>query len=155
MTMQFKIAFYKGRARLFNRLVSWWTRGPYSHCELVVGELNAGALCWSSSYLDGGVRLKVIPLDPAHWDIVPLHLTPGQEAAAAAWFRAHEGQPYDVRGLIGCVWQPFADDKAAWFCNEAIAAALGVEEPWRFNPNSLYEAVALLNRSGAREAFTY
>ena len=32
-----KIAFYKGKSRLFNKVVSWWTRGPYSHTELVVG----------------------------------------------------------------------------------------------------------------------
>jgi hypothetical protein len=150
-----KIAFYKGRTRLFNRLVSWWTRGPYSHCELVVSQLNTGALCWSSSFLDGGVRLKVIALDPAHWDLVDLHLTPGQAAAAEQWFEAHEGQPYDVLGLFGFLWRPFSQEKNKWYCSDAVAAALGMRDPWRFDPNSLSSAVGLLTHSGLREAFTY
>ena len=56
------IAFYRGRARLFNRLVCWWLRGPYSHCEALIDPLPDGRwLCASSSYMDGGVRLKVLP----------------------------------------------------------------------------------------------
>ena len=136
-----QIAFYKGRKRLFNRLVSFWTRSPYSHCELVVSQHNAGALCWSSSYLDGGVRLKVIPLDPALWDIVDLQLTPGQADAATAWFRRHEGQAYDVAGLIGCVLRPYRQRQNRWFCNEAVGAALGLQDPWRFDPGSFAAAL--------------
>lgn len=40
--MQTKVAFYKGRHRLFDRLVQWWTRGPYSHCELLLYGLPDG-----------------------------------------------------------------------------------------------------------------
>ena len=58
-----KIAMYKGRKRVFNRLVSWWTRGPYSHTELVID-----GVCYSSSFLDKGVRKKAIELDPENTD---------------------------------------------------------------------------------------
>ena len=139
--MQLQVAFYKGRARRFNRLVSWYTRGPYSHCELVVQQLNAGALCWSSSFMDGGVRLKVIQLDPAHWDLVTLEVSEATAAAATQWFKEHEGQGYDVQGLLGFVWRRMADDQRRWFCNEAVGAALGIPEAWRFDPNSLWSAL--------------
>ena len=66
-------AFYKGRKRLFNRITSWWLRGTYSHCELVLEtDSNGLAVCASSSALDGGVRIKHMRLDPAHWDLVPV-----------------------------------------------------------------------------------
>ena len=143
--MQLQVAFYKGRARLFNRLVSWWTRGPYSHCELVVQQLNAGALCWSSSFMDGGVRLKVIKLNPAHWDVVTLEVSDAAAAAATQWFKDHEGQGYDVRGIAGMVWRRVADSKTRWYCNEAVGAALGLADPWRFEPNGLYAALVLKN----------
>lgn len=30
-----------------------------------------------------------------------------------------------------------ADSERGWFCSEALAAALGWAEPWRFGPNGL------------------
>ena len=141
-----QIAFYRGRSRIFNRLVAWWTRGRYSHCELIFAHLNAGALCWSASYLDGGVRLKVIKLNPAHWDLITVPATSAQALGAEQWFKAHEGQPYDVKGVVGQVWRAAGDDQAAWFCSEAIGAALGLQEPWRFDPNSFYSAIQFLPR---------
>lgn len=63
-----KIAFYKatrpGLQGIFNVLVRWWTRGPYSHTELVLEERHGLSLCGSSSFIDGGVRLKWIKLKP-------------------------------------------------------------------------------------------
>lgn len=66
-----QVAFYKGRKRLFNRLTSWWLRGAYSHCELLLGTDPLGrTICASSSFMDGGVRVKHMVLDPAHWDVI-------------------------------------------------------------------------------------
>ena len=127
-----KIAFYKGRRKgprgWFDALVRWWTRGPYSHCELVID-----GLCWSSSARDGGVRGKAIVLG-ANWDVFDV---PGDEAKALAWFQAHKGARYDVAGLFGFVWRREYGDGQRWFCSEACAAALGYREPWRFDPNTL------------------
>ncbi|MBS7724580.1 hypothetical protein I0E51_06075 [Pseudomonas lalucatii] len=61
------LALYKGRGRLFNRLIRLWTRSRYSHCELVMPDGR-----WlSASAMDGGVRAKRIELDLAHWDLIP------------------------------------------------------------------------------------
>lgn len=133
-----QVAFYKGTSRLFNRAVSWWKRGPYSHCELVVNRNEIGeSLCYSSSFQDGGVRRKWIDLKADHWDLVKVTVTEHEAAAAVQWFEDHLGQKYDVAGLVGFVWGPWAERPDHWFCNEAVGASLGVQTPWRFDPNAL------------------
>lgn len=141
-----KIAFYKGThpglPGVFNRLVRWWTRGPYSHCEAVFSCQNAqGAwLCASSSKMDGGVRLKFIDLDNStNWDI--FDVPSADEAASKAWFAEHVGLAYDVRGLFGFVWRRAEDDRNKYFCSESIAASIGIEEAWRFDPNTFAAAL--------------
>lgn len=129
-----QLAFYRGRMRLFDRLVQWWTRGPYSHCEIILERTNTAAFCVSSSWRDGGVRGKWIALDAQRWDIVQ---TQGDADAARAWMSAHVGKRYDILGLFGFVIRPMRDDKRRWFCSEMAAAVLGFPEPWRFSPNDL------------------
>lgn len=124
-----RFAFYKGNSRLFNKLVRWKTEGIYSHCEAQFGE-NSFA---SSSFMDKGVRFKNIILNPEHWDVIEV---PGiDEQKVHNWFMEHLGQPYDVRGLINFII-PVGNSKG-WFCGEALAASLGINEPWRLDPNSL------------------
>ncbi len=139
-----QIAFYKGRTRLFNRLTAWWTNGPYSHCELVVD-----GVCWSSSFMDGGVRVKKMDLDPDRWDVIDV---PGDVTAAQQWFSDHHGDDYDVLGLFGFLWRPWRDDKDRWFCSEALAAALGFADAWRFCPNTLHAALSRSARCGQPQA---
>ena len=105
-----QLALYKGRTRLFDRAVQWWTRSIYSHCELVFSTDSHGvSTCGSSSYLDGGVRIKNMALDPAKWDLVDL---PGFDPVAASkWFDVHAGQRYDLIGLFGFVL-PFVRDNS-------------------------------------------
>ena len=140
--MQLQVAFYKSTSRLFNRAVSWWKRGPYSHCELIAGWVGDRADCYSSSFMDGGVRRKLIELDPTHWDLVTIEVSTDVANAAEEWFVAHLGQKYDVAGLVGFVWGPWAERPDHWFCNEAVGTALGLQEAWRFDPNAF--AAALL-----------
>lgn len=131
-----KLAFYKGRrgglAGLFDAAVRWWTRGSYSHVELVAPGWVA-----SASMRDGGVRFKAIDFHPDRWDLVAIG---GDEIAARAWFEAHQGAAYDWMGLFGFVWRPGREVTRRWFCSEAVAAALGFKEPWRFCPNTLAAA---------------
>jgi hypothetical protein len=131
-----QIAFYKGRSRIFNRFVSWWTSGTYSHCEAVF-ELGHGlsgpVLCWSSSWMDGGVRPKVMVLDPEHWDVIDVPAF--DEATVLHWFLEHDRDGYDAIGLLSTS-SPIRQSQRRWFCNEAIGTAGGLKEAWRFNPNS-------------------
>lgn len=145
-----RLAFYKGRttenpaARLFDEAVCLWTRGPYSHVELVAGGTDNAPVCWSSSYRDGGVRKKVIDLTSGHWDLVDLPAG-FDEDRALAWFNQHRGQPYDVAGLFGFVLPWRTEDKRKWFCSESICAAAGFHKPYEWHPNSLYKRYAHLS----------
>lgn len=147
---KFKAAFYKGTHAgapgIYNRLVRWWTRSPYSHVELIFFDGGPGAVSQaaSSSYMDGGVRFKWFEFDPALWDFVDL--PDALTLPALAWFDAHEGQGYDVLGNVHFVLAPVGDDKRKWFCSEAAAAALGMQDPARFDPGTLYAALSFLNQ---------
>lgn len=134
-----RAAFYKGTRPgiqgLYSRAVRLWTKSLYSHCELIFSEGMAA----SSSYLDGGVRFKPIEFDPEHWDFVDL--PPHLERAAWAWFFAHQGQGYDLIGNVHFIVGPVGDAKNLWFCSESIAAALGLPDPWRYDPGTLASAL--------------
>lgn len=133
-------AFYKGRTRLFNRLVSWWLDGKYSHCEIVIGTNQHGiSTCASSSFLDGGVRVKLMALNPDHWDVINVG---GSAETAIAWLAAHEEQGYDYLGVAGFIARALGQDKQRWFCSEAVAEMLGMPDSWRFDPCSLWAALS-------------
>lgn len=134
------VAFYKGKYRIFNRGVSWWLSGPYSHCELVLWTKGDVCTCISSSLSDGGVRIKEIVLNRDHWDLVEVV---GDVSKAICWFDAHDKDLYDVLGLLGFVWRRQDGDKSKWFCSEAVAAMLGFDDPWRFDPMTLYTVLTL------------
>jgi hypothetical protein len=141
-----QLALYKGRTRLFDRAVQWWTRSPYSHCELVFSTDNRGvSVCGSSSYLDGGVRIKHMALDPAKWDLLEL---PGlSDAQVRHWFVVHDGQRYDLIGLFGFVLPFVRESQTRWFCSEACAAAIGLGDAWRYSPGALAALAASLTTS--------
>lgn len=130
-----KVAFYKatrpGLQGLYSRLARLVDRGPYSHAELVFGY----GMSASASFIDGGVRLKRIDFDPAHWDFVDV---PDALAdRALAWFEQHQGASYDLIGNLSFLCPLVPNSRRKWFCSEAIAAALGIPEPHRLGPNGL------------------
>lgn len=145
-----QVAFYNGRARFFNRAVSWWLYGPHSHTELILDEDDNLSKCASSSFMDDGVRIKWMALDPAHWELVDVD---ADYVKADQWFKEHRGEDYDLLGLVGFIWRRITGEKKKWFCSEAIAAALGFPDPWRFDPMTLWAALVARNDSlinGAR-----
>lgn len=150
-------AFYKatrpGLQGLYSRAVRLIDHGPYSHCELVFGD----GMCGSASFIDGGVRLKRIELDPAHWDLLDL---PGElEPYAREWFRANTGAPYDLVGNVRFVLPWIDDCETGWFCSEALGAALRWKEPWRYGPNGAAALVrtmypqTTINTGGMKHAY--
>ena len=135
-----RAAFYKGTrpglAGHYNRLVRWWEPGPFSHVELIFSD----GMATSSSFADGGVRFKQIEFSPSKWDFIQLPVA--LESAARAWFEAHKGEKYDLRGKVRFALDFMSEEKGKWFCSEALAASLGMQEPWRFGPNNLFHVLA-------------
>lgn len=128
------LAFYKGNEDWFDRLIQWWTKGNYSHVELVVD-----GFWMSSSRPDGGIRTKMIDPKPENWDMVEIPWADVDRAVA--WFRENDGKLYDTRGLLGFAFRVVSDQKAKYFCSEAVATALGFDEAWRLDPNTFAAVV--------------
>lgn len=125
------LALYRGRGKPGNALVRWWTRSEYSHCELVVDDV-----WYSSSVMDGGVRSKLIELNPKHWDIMVLPESFGPRVLEH--FEATKGQRYGWLDLIRSqLFNWNRDEKDVSFCSEWCAAALGIPNPTTYSPKTL------------------
>jgi hypothetical protein len=130
------IALYKDNTHLFNRLTAWWTKGEYSHAEIIFRSGESG----SASFRDKGVRLKTIDYskNPSRWDfLVPPSQLCLDEPVVYEYIKrlqAH-GTGYSVKGLAGFVWQALSEDTKRDFCSEVCMRALGTTEAWRCHPN--------------------
>jgi len=133
---KFQMAFYKGThpglSGIYNRGVRFWTRGIYSHVEMIFSD----GISASASYVDGGVRFKRIGYTSDVWDFIDL---PAEwEAAARQYFKEHEGEAYDLLGNLHFVIGAVPDARCKKFCSEACGGAIGIEGSWRLEPNALY-----------------
>jgi len=141
------IAFYKGTRPmpqgLFNVGVRWGMDSRYSHCEAIFGrDLTKPVPCGSSSFIDGGVRIKDILISPDHWDV--LNVPAFDAIQSKQWFVAHDGELYDVRGLASVVLPVIQDDPGRRFCSEAILASVGYQNPHKIDPGRLYDLCVYL-----------
>jgi len=134
-----KFAFYRASGTVLDKIIRFWERGRYSHVEVVLADLGDGLFTVASSVPWIGVRIANIALPASDWDIVE---ATGDANAVHAWFATHVGAGYDYRGLFGFVLRRVVGDKSKYFCSEAVATALGMNEPWRFDPNGLADALA-------------
>lgn len=133
------LALYKGTRTglqgIYSRLTRLLDRGPYSHCELIF----ADGMSASASFLDGGVRFKRIEyLTQGNWDFLTLPDARGVlEPMARDWFTAHEGARYDLWGNLRFATGFARDASDRWFCSEAVMAALGFAEAYRYGPSGM------------------
>lgn len=143
------LAFYKGPPDelgklLLHKAVCLRTFSSYSHVELVFSiDLFGMGDCYSSSGRDGGVRRKQIDLTSGHWDVfdVSAIFDSHEQAYALAWFAARLGAKYDYFGLLFFVLFVRTEDSRAYFCSEAVAAALQLREPWKVHPEGLHDFI--------------
>lgn len=141
-----QLAFYKGRWTLNTVLddplnylahlgICTFTWSKYSHVELVID-----GVCWSSKARENGVRGKKLVLASSEWDVYEVK-DECDQAAALKWFQDHNGLPYD---WVGCVrfLLPFVKQRPnEYFCSEAVAAALGDDNPSKERPKDLFKYV--------------
>lgn len=99
-------------------------------------------ICASSSFMDDGVRVRHMYLDPDHWDLVEVV---GSTDDAWTWLQQHQGQKYDLLGLAGFVARVLGHSKTRWTCSEAVAAMLRMPQAWRFDPCVLWAALTRLD----------
>ena len=149
----FKIAFYRGKKsgsglmpsvfRFLDSATRVLTKGPYSHCEIVEVLPTGEYKCFSSSYRDGGVRSKILSLDSDSWDLVDAPYLTAEAVEEVK--RRTVGLKYDLVGAVGVVILS-PDRPHKWFCSELAAEVIGLKEPWRFSPNTLYSVVQRMEK---------
>lgn len=101
-----------------SRMIGLRTYSPYSHIEVIVGDLAC------SSVFPKGVRITPAKgvLADGHWDIVPMPFVNGD--LVLAWFREHEGAPYDTRSLVEILAGKPSSDPRAFNCAESVVSSV-------------------------------
>ena len=128
--MKARLAFYKGKGTLVDKSIRLWTNSPYSHVELVIGEM-----WYSSSPRVGGVRKKVVVPKEGNWDYVDVDV---DQEILDELFVATQGTGYDWKGIVFNEILPFSvHSDTKWYCSEWCAQALGYE-PAQMNPGYLF-----------------
>ena len=156
-----KIALYIGphtsdalHVRLAWWLTRWVQKGPLgvvTHCEAIHSEHSDGSVTIASASLrDGGVRTKVVTLNPTHWLITDV---PKWEThRSIGWFAIHDGQRYDWRGALATV----LPGTGVWnrkFCNQAVGGSVGLLHPETFGPHQFAAICLTLGRDVTADFF--
>lgn len=141
----FGMMFYKGTRPgipgIYNRIVRAWDKGPFSHMEVVFSDGMAA----SSSFEDRGVRFKEIKFSNDRWEFVQLPTS--LESMARQYFVDRAGKvKYDLLGNLHFIVGFISESKNKEFCSESGAASIGLQEPWRYTPNSLHRVVQRLSQ---------
>lgn len=134
-----RVCFRHGDRRLFARLVCAWRGGDSAHCEAAFDWRAQSHDCVSASWLDGGVRIKTIDMPAEKWRIYEV---PGDRNRALAWAAQHDGERYDVLGLLGFVFRRIKGWTSAWFCSEVVADVMYLPEPYLYDLRALESVCA-------------
>ena len=127
------------RLALYKNVVWWdlgawvirkWTGSPYSHTELVIGDMF-----YSSSIQDGGVRAKVIEPDSDKWDFIDLPWA--DQSKVLDYYDQTMGQAYGWYDLpLQQLFNTHIDGRGR-LCSGWCAAALGLDDGDSFWPGLL------------------
>ncbi len=131
-----EVWFYIGKGRLFDRLIRWYTKSKFSHCEIVIDGMASSADAWTN-------RVRAIPasgFNPANWEKIQV----ASDAIKATTFVSSQlGKKYDWLGILGFFLPVKLQNSNRWYCSEFCAAALGI---WKrpISPQQLYEVLICL-----------
>lgn len=122
-----RICFRYGDSRWFARLVCLLRDGDSAHCETAHRWAGDVYDCVSSSWMDGGVRGKIIEMPHQKWRVYEV---PGSPDDVRRWLVDHAGEKYDWLGLFGFVL-PFRIPGflRRWFCAESSADHMWLPRP--------------------------
>lgn len=122
-----RICFRYGDSRWFARLVCLLRGGDSAHCETAHRWVGGVYDCVSSSWMDGGVRGKIIEMPHQKWRVYEV---PGSPDDVRRWLVDHAGEKYDWLGLFGFVL-PFRIPGflRRWFCAESSADHMWLPRP--------------------------
>lgn len=134
-----RLAMYKGKGGPGNALIRYWTKSPYSHCEIVLDDL-----AYSSSLMDGGVRAKKIDLNNGKWDVMPVPWANDFDVLSHYHKTYHHSYGW-IDLIFSQILNRARDLSKSAFCSEWCAAALGIPNPTLYSPKTLFELIHYLN----------
>ena len=128
------MAFYRADnpdAKWYDKLIAWWTKSNYSHCELVIDNM-----WYSCSPRDGRVRKKSIIPKKEHWDFIEIDIN---KNLFLEFFEKNKGKKYDwlnifCNQILPCNLQ----NPNKWICSEFVGTAIFQKE-FKGSPQKLYE----------------
>ena len=137
VTVAFK--YKKDDTSFTNKLICWWTKSRFYHCELIIGNK------WiSSNPDDGGVTIKDLKPLNDNWEYYKLptiKLTKVQFDRIISWIKSQSDKKYDWYGLImSTVFKLNWHNDNKWFCSEIITTILKfmlVNEVLNLTPNNV------------------
>jgi hypothetical protein len=135
-----KVAFFKGKGTLFDRIVRFITRSRYSRVAVIVGHPLASG--WVSYSVDRskGVNRLISYFDAGEWDIIELDDT--SKRSIEIWFKPRIGMPPNLLLELRLPFVPHGEDIGRYTSAEAVAAALGFPCPEHFTPGKLYSQLS-------------
>lgn len=128
------IAFNKSNKTLMGKLIRFFTKSEYVHCELVTVK-RADKFYGYSAFPGEGVRAKWISYEPNEWEFIKI-----PSVDVKKFLEKTEGKKYDYLGALGFVFGN-NDNPNRWFCSEWCATVLGLENPSKLSPGDLYKKI--------------
>lgn len=128
------IAFNKSNKTLMDKMIRFFTKSEYVHCELVTVK-RSDKFYGYSAYPGEGVRAKWISYDPNEWEFIKI-----PSVDVKNFLQKTEGKKYDYLGALGFVFGN-NDNPNRWFCSEWCATVLGLENPSKLSPGDLYRKI--------------
>lgn len=128
------LAFYKGKGNFIDKVIRFFTRSKFSHCEIAIRDDGDFFYCFSSSPRDGGVREKHMQLKGENWELLPFDL---DQEKVQAFYNKTKGLKYDFWGAVRIILPFVKQKRSRYFCSEWIANELGLENPSSYSPGKL------------------
>jgi len=135
-----RVAFRYGDTRLFSRLVCFFRGGDSAHVEAAHRWVADMADCVSASFVDRGVRPKLIRLDPLKWRV---YQTDVPAERAPQWLRANDHKGYGWLRLLRFVLPFVRPNVGGPICTTAVGEILGLIDAECHDLRSLESAVRL------------
>jgi hypothetical protein len=143
-----KLRFYRAfqsKSTLVDWLIGIFTLSKYSHVEIEVNGLSV-----STSLRDGMTRAKNIDYLDAEWNTITINAEKELVDNVIKTFKKYAGKKYDKLGALSSAFGIcIKNDKV--FCSEFVGECLGIKEPCRFTPGSLYRYIIKTNTLSSKK----
>lgn len=136
----------KGNTPWYGKIISWWTKSPYYHVELIMFDKY-----WVSATANEGVYIRELEPLRDSWDYVtlkPVRLTKSHLKKIVSYINRQNGKEYDMKGIVWSqVFKFNVDSSVNWFCSELATQflmMLGVEPfytqaPQAYSPGDMFK----------------